>query len=175
MITVGNNARIYIDGVKSNFYVHELVAPEIYTKWGIRAIRYVQEPLIRAVQFLRDKTGLPITVCSYKSGGTYRDSGTRCLESYIRMYGGKVKGLAKWLATYSMHRFAGALDLKIGKLTSFQMAKLIFKYSKELMAFGIRRIENPEKTQSKHGKLGRDWLHMDTALTGLDYIVKVNP
>lgn len=175
MITVGNNARIFIDGVQSNFYVYELVAPEIYTKWGVRAIRYVQESLIRGIQLLRTKTGLPTTVCNYKAGGVYKDSGTRIRESYDRMYGSKSKGLKVYLTSYSMHKFCGAADLKIGKLTSHQMAAVVFENQAKLMEIGIRRIENPEKTQSKHGKLGRDWLHIDTAITGLDYIVKVDP
>jgi len=170
MITIGNNARISIDGEQSNFLVYELVAPEIYLKWGVRAIRYVQEPLIRAAQFLRGETGLPITVCNYKAGGPYKDSGTRSLESYMRMCGAE-KGVERYLDTYSMHKFCGALDLKIGDLSSHEMADLIRKYENILINMGIRRIENPEKTKGKV----RDWLHMDTAITGLDYIVQVNP
>lgn len=171
MITVKNNAKIYIDSKESNFYAHEFVAPEIWEKWGTRSIRYIQESIIRGAQFLRNKAGVGVTICNYKFGGTYRDSGTRTLQSYERMYGGKTKGKAKYLATYSMHKFTGAADLKIGKLTSHQMAALVDKYEKELMEIGIRRIENPDKTKGRN----RDWLHIDTANTGLDYIIKVNP
>lgn len=173
MITVSSNGRIYIDGIESNFFVYEFVAPEIWSKWGVSAIRYIQESIIIASQLLRDKTNLPVTICNYKQGGTYKDSGTRILESYIRMYSHKSYEiqLAKYLATYSMHKFCGADDLKIGKLTSHQMAEVVFENEKELMAIGITRIENPDKTKGKN----RDWLHIDTAITGLDFILKVNP
>lgn len=171
MITVKSGGKIFIDGKESNFYVHELVAPEIWNKWGTRSIRYIQEPIVRAAQFLREKAGVGITINNYKSGGTYRDSGTRTLESYQRMYGGKAKGQTKYLSTYSMHKFTGAADLKIGKMTSHQMAALVDKYEKELMEIGIKRIENPDKTKGR----SRDWLHIDAATTGLDYIVRVNP
>ena len=174
MITVDNNARIFINKVESNFFVYEFVAPEIWNKWGVSSIRYIQEPIILATQFLRTKTGLPITICDWKSGGTYKDSGTRVKESYDRMYG-EEEGLNKYLATYSMHKFCGADDLKIGSLTSKEMADVVKENEKPLMEIGIKRIENPQKTQSKHGKLGRDWLHMDTAITGLPFILQVDP
>ena len=170
MITVKSNGRIYIDEIESNFFVYEFVAPEIWAKWGLSAIRYIQESIIRASQLLRDKTGLPITICNYKQGGTYKDSGTRILESYERMCGIN-EGLERYLATYSMHIFCGAGDLKIGDLTSHEMADVVFENEKELMEIGIRRIENPDKTKGKN----RDWLHMDSAITGLPYILKVNP
>lgn len=173
MITVKHNGRIYIDDEESNFFIYEFVAPEIWAKWGLSSLRYIQEAIIRGSQLLRDKTALPITICNYKQGGTYNDSGTRILESYQRMYASKSKEiqLAKYLATYSMHKFCGAGDLKIGKLTSHEMADIVFENEKELMEIGIKRIENPDKTKGKN----RDWLHMDSALTGLDYIIKVNP
>ena len=171
MITVKSGGRIFIDGKKSNFYVYEFVAPEIWEKWGNRSIRYIQASIVIAAQFLREKSGVSITINNYKSGGSYRDSGTRTLESYQRMYGGKSKGQTKYLSTYSMHKFCGAIDLKIGKMTSHQMASLVDEYEEELMKIGIRRIENPDKTKGRN----RDWLHIDTATTGLDYIVRVNP
>ena len=170
MITVKSGGKIFIDNKESNFYVHEFVAPEIWEKWGIRSLRYIEEAIIRGTQLLRTESGLPVTVNNYLTGGTYKDSGTRTLQSYQRMYGGKAKGQSKYLATYSMHKFCGASDLKIGKLSSHQMAELVFKYENELMEIGIRRIENPDKTKGY-----RDWLHIDTGNSGLDYIVKVNP
>lgn len=171
MITVKSGGKIFIDGKESNFYVHEFVAPEIWNKWGTRSIRYIQASVVKAAQFLRGKAGVGITINNYASGGAYKDSGTRTLESYGRMYGGPTKGKSKYLSTYSMHKFCSASDLKIGSLTSHQMAALVDKYEKELMKIGICRIENPDKTKGKN----RDWLHIDTATTGLEYIVKVNP
>lgn len=171
MITVKSGGRIYIDGSKSNFYIYEFVAPEVWSKWGIRSLRYIQEAIIRGSQLLRTKSGLSITINNYRASGTYRDSGTRTLESYQRMYSNKTTGKAKYLKTYSMHKFCGAVDLKIGKLSSTEMAKILFENEKELMEIGIRRIENPDKTKGKN----RDWLHIDTGSSGLDYIVKVNP
>lgn len=171
MISVKSGGKIFIDGKESNFYVHEFVAPEIWAKWGTRSIRYIQASVVKAAQFLREKSGASITINNYEFGGTYRDSGTRTLESYQRMYGGKAKGQSRYLGTYSMHKFCGAVDLKIGKMSSHQMSDLVDKYEKELMNIGICRIENPDKTKGK----SRGWLHIDTATTGLNYIIRVNP
>ncbi len=173
MIPVKGHGKIFIDGAKSNFYLHEFVAPEIWSRWGLSSLRYIQESIIRASQLLRDKTGLPITICNYIEGGTYRDSGTRILESYERMYSSKctIEQADKYIKTYSMHKFTGAVDLKIGDLTSHEMAAFVFKNEKELMKMGIRRIENPYKTKGKT----RGWLHYDSAQTGLNYILTINP
>lgn len=173
MIKVDSTGRIFIDGEKSNFYVHEFVTPETFKKWGARSLRYIEEAVIRGAQVLRDASGLSITICDYNGGGPYRDSGTRILESYQRMYSSKSKEaqLQKYLKTYSMHKFGGAADLKIGKMTSHEMEKLVRDNEEELLRVGIRRIENPDKTKGKN----RDWLHIDTGNTGKPYIVQVNP
>lgn len=170
MIEIKPDARIYIDGQKSNFFIYEFVAPEIWAKWGVNSLRYINEGIIRGAQILRTASGLSTTINNYNSGGTYQDSGTRTLQSYERMYG-KDKGLAKYLATYSMHKFCGAADLKIGDLSSKEMAELVRKNEAELMVVGIRRIEDPEYTKGKN----RDWLHIDTANSNKDYIIKVKP
>ncbi len=168
-------ARIYINGKSSNFNIHEFVAPEIYEKWGnIQSLRYIDEAIILAAQFLRDKTGLGVTINDYAYGGQYRDSGTRSADSYGRMYGAS-KGQDKYIMTYSMHKFCGAADLKIGSngeyMSSEEMAELVLDHEDELMDIGIRRIENPKFTVGK----SKDWLHIDTGNSGSDIIIQVNP
>lgn len=169
------DAQIYIDGKVSNFNIHEFVSPEIYEKWGnVQSLRYIDESIILAAQFIRDKTGLGVTINDYAFGGQYRDSGTRSIDSYIRMYG-KAKGQDKYLMTYSMHKFCGAADLKIGSngnyMSSEDMAEFVLDNEAELMAIGIRRIENPKKTIGR----SKDWLHIDTGNSASDFILQVNP
>jgi|TARA_Y100000310_G_scaffold311768_2_gene358361 hypothetical protein len=172
-------AMIYIDGKESNFDIHEFVCPEIYERWGNKqSLRYIDEAIILAAQYIRDKTGLGVTINDYAYGGQYRDSGTRSPESYGRMYGTS-KGLDKYLITYSMHKFCAAADLKIGSkgnyMSSEDMAEFVLDNESDLMAIGIRRIENPKFTVSKHGKKGKDWLHIDTGNSASEFIIQVNP
>jgi len=173
MITLQGD-RIYIDGEKSNFNIHEFVAPEIYEKFGAKSLRYIQEPLIRAAQYIRDAANTMVTINDYHYSGTYRDSGTRTAESYARMYT-PASGLDKYIMTYSMHKFTGAIDIKIGVKGAYwsseDMAELVLDHEKDLMDIGIRRMENPQATKGKN----RSWLHLDTGNSGTDYILQVNP
>lgn len=185
LVTVKNSGRIYINGDKSNFYVHEFVAPEILQRWKNGALRCIDDRIVIATQLLRTETGLSTTVNSYGFGGPYKDSGTRSPMSYTRMRFKmhKDKGLTAdsaleackmdYLNTYSLHKSQQAADLKIGNLTSFQMVALIqdeknnlTELGKKLMEIGVRRIENPQDTKGRN----RGWLHMDLAWTGLDHI-----
>lgn len=184
--------KIYIDGEESKFNIQEFVAPEIYTRWGAsQSLRYVNEWRIRAAQLIREKAKTSVTICNWSYGGTYKDSGSRTLESYIRMHssGFEKKGyegdeiidkcLQKYLNSWSKHKYFDADDYKIGVHNNYwsseKMAELVLDHEKELMDIGVRRMENPEKTASRHGKLGRDWLHLDGGSSQTDYILQVNP
>ena len=187
MITLQGD-RIYIDGEKSNFKIHEFVAPEIYEKWGsLQSLRYVYEPRIRAAQYIRDAANTSVVINDYKYGGTYKDSGSRTVNSYIRMlsrryekkgYQGEEvidKCLQAYLDSDSMHKYYAADDYKIGEKGSYwsseDMAELVLDHEKDLMDIGIRRMENPQATKGKN----RSWLHLDTGNSGTDYILQVNP
>lgn len=173
-ITVRSDGKIFIDGKESNFFHHEFLPPELVAKYGIKSIRYIDDRIIIATQFVRTETGLSTTVNNYGFGGGYKDSGTRIVQSYQRMYG-KDKGLFKYANTNSMHKYRSAGDLKVKGMSSFEMVDFVMDNQIKLMKIGIYRVENPKFTASKKGKLGRDWLHMDTGNEGNDHIRQVNP
>ena len=145
--------------VSENFYLDEFIDPTTYNKFGINSLRYIDENIIKAVQYLRTALDMPITVNNWATGGPYQESGLRNFETSTG-------------AKYSAHKFGKAADLKIGKLTSYEMCNLVKKHEEELLKIGIKRMEAPEYTVGKN----RSWLHLDTCYNGgLNEIILIKP
>jgi len=141
-----------------NFYLDEFIDPVTYNKFGGRSVMFMRREIILATQWLRSTTGLSITVNNWASGGAYKESGLRNFNTSTG-------------ASYSAHKFGAAADLKIGDLTSFEMAEIIEKNWGELYEIGLRRIEDPEATKGKN----RGWLHIDSYETQSKSLIIVNP
>jgi len=143
---------------KKNFYLDEFIDPITYRKFGRQSQRYIRPEIIKATQCLRELVGLPITVNNWAAGGSYKESGLRNFNTSTG-------------ASYSMHKFGGAADLKIGNLSSFEMVEILKNHEEVIMDLGIRRYENPEFTKGRN----RSWLHIDSAWTDCNGLLMVNP
>ena len=144
--------------VSDNFCLDEFINPTTYNKFGAKSQRYIRPELIRIAQTLREFTGLPITINNWATGGAYKESGLRDFNTSTG-------------AGYSAHKFGAGMDLKIGKLTSHEMAQIIIDNWDIFKELGLTRIENPDFTKGKN----RDWLHIDVLWTGSDELQIVNP
>jgi hypothetical protein len=137
--------------VSKNFYLDEFVDEETYRRFGAKAQRYIRPELIKIAQTLRDFTGESITINNWATVGTYKESGLRNFQTSTG-------------ATYSAHKFGAAIDLKIGQMTSYQMANIIIENWEMFKVLGVTRIEDPKYTEGKN----RGWLHIDVLHTGSD-------
>ena len=145
--------------VSQNFNLDEFINPTTCNKFEAKSQRYIRPELIKIAQCIRSFTGLGVTINNWATGGGYKESGLRDFNTSTG-------------ASYSAHKFGAGMDLKIGDLTSVQMAQIIIdNYEDVFKALGVTRIENPEFTRGKN----RDWLHIDTLFTGSDKSVIVNP
>lgn len=136
--------------VSDNFFLDEFINKTTYNKFEIKSSRYIRPELITAAQLFRDLTGESVTICNWATGGSYNESGLRDFNTSTG-------------AKYSMHKFTQAIDIKCGKMTSWEMYNVIKDNWSAFYKIGIRRVEHPDYTQTKNGKLGRDWLHIDMA------------
>lgn len=145
--------------VSNNFNLDEFINPTTYERFGAKSQRYIRPELIKIAQVVREFTDLPVTINNWATGGAYKESGLRDFNTSTG-------------ASYSAHKFGAGMDLKIGDLTSVQMAQIIIdNYEDIFKPLGVTRIENPEFTRGKN----RDWLHIDTLFTGSDKLQIVNP
>lgn len=144
--------------VSDNFYLDEFINPTTYNKFGSKSRRYIRPELIRIAQCIRSFTGLSCTINNWAAGGAYKESGLRDFNTSTG-------------AGYSAHKFGAGMDLKIGELSSHDMAKIITdNYEEIFKELGVTRIENPNFTKGN-----RDWLHIDVLWTGSEELQIVNP
>lgn len=145
--------------ISQNFFLDELINPTTYKRFGADSQRYIRPELIKIAQCIRSFTGLSVTVNNWATGGVYSNSGLRDFNVSIG-------------ATYSAHKFGAGMDLKIGDLSSVQMAQIIIdNYEDIFKDLGVTRIEDPELTRGQN----RDWLHIDTLFTGLETLKIIKP
>jgi hypothetical protein len=144
--------------VSENFSLDEFINPTTYKKFGYKSQRYIRPEVIRIAQTIRSFTGLSVTINNWATGGGYKESG---LRDFTTSTG----------ASYSAHKFGAGADLKIGKLTSHEMAKIVIDNWDMFKELGLTRIENPDFTKGKN----RDWLHFDVLWTGSEELQIVNP
>lgn len=145
--------------VSDNFYLDEFINPTTYNKFGYKSQRYIRPELIKIAQCIRSYTGLSCEINNWANGGAYEESG---LRDFTTSTG----------ASYSAHKFGAAIDIKIGDLDSFEMAKIIIdNYDDVFKPLGVTRIEDPEYTKGKY----RSWLHIDVLHTGSNELQIVKP
>lgn len=144
--------------VSRNFYLDEFIDKGIYNRFEAKSQRYIRPELIKIAQLLRSHIGQPMTINNWWTGGAYSESGLRSFKTSTG-------------ALYSAHKYGAAMDLKIGVMTSEEMAQLIKDSYEILKPLGVTRIEDPAFTKGKH----RDWLHIDTLFTGKKNLQIIKP
>lgn len=121
--------------VSKNFYADEFLHPEETD------ISKIDKRLIDIAQYIRDTTGLPVTINNYATGGQYKESGLRSATT--------TTGAKK-----SAHKEGKAIDVKISGLSGKMMYLWAKEHQEELYALGVRQIE--------HYSLTPTWLHLST-------------
>lgn len=133
-----------------NFSIQELVPPEIFSERGNAASQLMDISIVNVAQWLRDKTGKPITINNWSNGGQFKESG---LRNFVTSTG------AKW----SQHKYGRALDLKVEGIQAEEVRQLIRNNWTTLKAIGLTTIEKDTPT----------WVHIDCRYTGMETLLEV--
>jgi hypothetical protein len=141
--------------VTENFYLDELVPPEIYSQRGEKSIALLDMRIVNGLQHLRELANVPFTINNWINKGIFDERGLRLPNTRTG---------AKW----SQHKYGRAIDIDPQGMSIaglFGILKANEKYFIERQ--WITAIENIEYT--------RTWLHIDCRYTGLDHFYIVNP
>jgi len=130
-----------------NFKIVELVDPEVHKQFGDMAWLFLDEKALKTLDLLRDTFG-PATVNNWHTGGKFKDSGLRSLNSTTG-------------AQFSQHRFGRAFDMKFKDVLASD-ARTMIKSDELFWKTRISRIENDV-----------NWLHFD--LANCEGIKWINP
>ena len=109
-----------------HFKIEELVSKKVFKKLGNKAWRMFRPELLITIDYLRDKLGSPITINSWKTGGTAQYRGFREKNCAVG-------------SELSMHRCGMAVDLFVLNMPSEEVRQYIFKYQEQFPH--ITRIE----------------------------------
>ena len=141
--------------VTDNFFLDELVPPEIYSARGSKSITLLDMRIVNGLQHLRELAGVPFTINNWLNKGQFDERGLRLSATRTG---------AKW----SQHKYGRAIDIDPQGMSVaglFAILKANEKYFIERQ--WITTVENIEYTKT--------WLHIDCRYTGLDHLLIVNP
>ena len=127
--------------VSTNFILEEFIDPETFSIFGERSVWFIDPVIVRVVQFIRDRHGVPVTVNNWHiAGGKYNESGYRRPNTTT---GGKL----------SQHKFGRASDIKTTGITRQELYKDIIDNQSLYMKVGLTTVEHIDSTPS--------WVHLD--------------
>jgi hypothetical protein len=121
--------------VSKSFFADEFLYP------GETDINKIDLRLIEVAQWVRDTTGKPVTINNYATGGQYKESGLRDVNT--------ATGAKK-----SAHKEGKAIDIKVKGMTAKEVYDWCLDHQMELYAMGIREIEDTKYTPT--------WTHLGT-------------
>lgn len=108
----------------------------------------VDPKLVVIAQWVRDTLGLPVTINNYATGGQYKESGLRDINT---------KTGAKKSAHKPLQEHGGlckAIDIKVKGMTAKEVWDWCMDHQIELYAMGVREIE--------HWEFCPTWTHLST-------------
>jgi len=122
-----------------NFKAYEFVSEKFYNTWKENSFWFIDQGLLRDLDFLREHFGVGITINDWKWGGNYNASGLR------------QQGDEHFNPT-SAHSFGKAVDIKVKDKKSKDVIEEIKKLKREGKLKYITRLE-----LNTNG-----WTHIDT-------------
>lgn len=120
--------------VSKNFFEDEFVYPG-------GDFAKVDPKLVTIAQWLRDQLGKSITINNYATGGQYKESGLRDVNTTTG-------------AKRSAHKEGKAIDIKVSGMSAKDVYEFCLKNSDKLYELGVREIEDQRFCPS--------WVHLST-------------
>ncbi len=128
--------------ISEHFFLDEYVTPEMYKKWGAKAINWIRPEVLAVDEYLRNRFGVPMVINNWFVGGDRTQSGLRYPSASVG-------------AGDSLHKFGVASDKQFeGKPSTFydEVRQDIIRHFAELYRpLGLTTIEADTHT----------WLHTD--------------
>ena len=137
--------------ISNNFFIQEFVPREFYTENGNGSLKFIDQRIVLACQYIREKLAKPITINNWNNGGERQYSGLRPFVCSVGV-------------PYSQHKFGRAADLKCDVYTSEEMRELVKRYWGDLKKY-ISTIEDDTV----------GWLHIDCRWTQNPDVLTIVP
>lgn len=140
--------------ITNNIYLEELVSKDTFSKFGDKAIWFIDPRLPILLQKIRDHFGKTIMVNNWKQGGQFNNRGFRTPNSGV---GGSL----------SQHIFGRAADFNIDGVNDAEVDDELVKKFELFKPYGLTTIEDKSFTDG--------WTHVDMRTTNSETILIVKP
>lgn len=138
--------------IKKYFGIKELVCPHVYEIWGENAWQFLDDRMLKNLEWIRERIGKPIIVNNWATGGQYSQRGLRCTRCVLVIE--KVDLRKVYL---SAHIQGKAVDFHVVGMTAEEVRDWIIEHADEL---------------PYPARLERDvsWVHMDTRVCSYEKV-----
>lgn len=126
------------------FGIKELVCPHVYEIWGENAWQFLDDRMLKNLEWIREGIGKPIIVNNWATGGQYSQRGLRCTRCILVVE--KVDLRKVYL---SAHIQGKAVDFNVVGMTAEEVRDWIIEHADELPY--PARVERDVS-----------WIHLDT-------------
>lgn len=137
--------------ISDNIFITEVVSQDVYNKFGINAVWFLDHRIINVVEWLRVYFNKPVILNNWYNGGKIEHAGYRTPDCRIG-------------AKFSQHKFGRALDFNIQDFQPEVIRNFIRKQFPMLRNLGLSAMEKDTPS----------WVHIDCRYTGLKYLLEFN-
>lgn len=130
------------------FGIKELVCPHVYELYGEAAWQFLDERMLKNLEWIREKLGKPIIVNNWAKGGQYSQRGLRCTRCILVIE--KVDLRKVYL---SAHIQGKAVDFNVVGMTAEEVRDWLEEHKQEL----------PHKIRIEKDV---NWVHLGNGLLG---------
>lgn len=127
--------------ISEHFDLREFIDPVTYKELGEKSIDKIDKRLVDIAELLRKLAGKPVTINNWFSGGQYKESGLRRMDSPTG-------------AKRSAHKEGKAIDCKVAGMSVANVQALVMAHEKEFFDAGVRQMEDISFTPT--------WTHLGT-------------
>ena len=137
--------------VSPHFDIREFVTPEAWLSLGERSAWLIDRRIIEVAELLREMIDRPVTINNWHTGGHYKESGLRSMNTRTG-------------AVWSQHKFGRAIDMKVQGMKPEDVRNLIRQNWEAFRFVGLTTIEKDTPT----------WVHCDCRYTGLRTLFEIH-
>ena len=149
-IEISTNGQIYLDAIKTNFNIKELVSRRVFESQGNYSLGLLRPTLIRGLHYLRLYFDASIYINTWAYQNNIGSFHQRCFRQMHITTG----------ARFSRHKYGMAVDFNVKGLSSSEVFDDIVSNQDDFLNAGFSTIEDTFYTPT--------WTHLDIRATDLN-------
>jgi len=127
--------------ISEHFRLEEFIDPVTFAEKGELAFTLIDPRIVDIAEFLRNSIGHPVIINNWHTGGQYKESGLRRMDSPTG-------------AKRSAHKEGKAIDCKVPGLSASEVYDFVLRHESAFYDVGVRQMESIEFTKT--------WTHLST-------------